>query len=376
VDRQAFFANQLAGVDAGVAEGSELEARFASRFVTLRDELVHQAEEEAGVVGISVSTAPPDEEPWAHIEIEGQEKEEGGVLDIRRLVRLNRVDPAFFDLYGMRVLIGRDFEASDFTASELASEAAPTYSAVVVNQTFALQNLGDGNPLGRRFRYTHVLEDQLEVDWSTQQWYEVVGVVTDVPANPSNGTFYHARGAGELGATSLSVRLAGDPSGIADRLRDLTQALEPALRLDEVATLGEIYRDQQIGNNIGASFLAIVTLSVLLLSAAGIYALMSFTVNHRRREIGIRSALGAQPSRVLLGIFRRALLQVGFGAVLGASVAWVIDQYLPTEMVGGSSVPGIIPLAGLFMFVVCLLALAGPARRGLRVDPIAELREG
>jgi len=103
---------------------------------------------------------------------------------------------------------------------------------------------------------------------------------------------------------------------------------------------------------------------------------MSFTVNRRRREIGIRSALGAQPHHVLSGIFRRAFGQLAAGAAGGILVAAFLSYYLPVEAVGGWDVPGVIPAATLFMVLVGLLAAAGPARRGLRVEPTEALREG
>ena len=103
---------------------------------------------------------------------------------------------------------------------------------------------------------------------------------------------------------------------VAGRLLAMTTALDPALRLEELRPLDEIYREQMIVNNLGTLALGAVTLCVLLLSAAGLYALMSFTVNQRRREIGIRSAMGAQPHRLLAGIFRRALGQVAAGGYL------------------------------------------------------------
>ncbi len=102
---------------------------------------------------------------------------------------------------------------------------------------------------------------------------------------------------------------------------------------------------------------------------------MSFTVNQRRREIGIRSALGAPPSRLLAGIFRRALGQLAIGAGAGVLVALLLGYYLPIEVIGGWNVRGVVPAAAALMMVIGLLATAGPARRGLRVDPIGELRE-
>jgi ABC-type antimicrobial peptide transport system permease subunit len=113
-------------------------------------------------------------------------------------------------------------------------------------------------------------------------------------------------------------------------------------------------------------------------SAAGLYALMSFTVNQRTREIGIRSALGAQPRRLLAGIFRRALGQVGAGAAVGILLAVPLNRFLSTaiEDMRHASIPGVVPMTAVFMIVVGLLAAAGPARRGLRVDPTEALRDG
>ena len=127
---------------------------------------------------------------------------------------------------------------------------------------------------------------------------------------------------------------------------------------------------------MGAFALAAVTLSVLLLSAAGMYALMSFTVSQGRREIGIRSALGAQPRRLLAAIFGRALGQVGAGALGGVLAALLLGYYLPIEEMGGWDVPGVLPAAAALMIAVGLLAAVGPARRGLRIEPTEALRDG
>ena len=144
----------------------------------------------------------------------------------------------------------------------------------------------------------------------------------------------------------------------------------------EVRRLDEVYRSQQGIRNLGAFALALVTLSVLLLSAGGLYALMSFTVARRRREIGIRSALGGQSFGLLSGIFRRALVQVVVGAGVGVLAASLLHRALNIEMMGGWHLPGVLPAAAALMMAIGVLAAIVPARRALRVNPTETLRNG
>jgi ABC-type antimicrobial peptide transport system permease subunit len=113
---------------------------------------------------------------------------------------------------------------------------------------------------------------------------------------------------------------------------------------------------------------------VLLLSGAGLYALMAFTVAQRRREIGIRSALGAQPGHLAAAVFGRAFWQIGAGSTAGILAAYLVGVYIPIEQIGGLPIPGILPAAAVFMLLVGLLASLGPARRGLCIDPTEALR--
>jgi ABC-type antimicrobial peptide transport system permease subunit len=116
-----------------------------------------------------------------------------------------------------------------------------------------------------------------------------------------------------------------------------------------------------------------VTASVLLLSAAGIYAMMSFTVARRRREIGIRVALGADSRRVLMGIFGRASAQIGAGVAAGVIVAAIAEFMTPGGNIGGRGLV-LFPVVVAVMSAVGLVAAVGPARRGLRVQPTEALR--
>jgi len=184
--------------------------------------------------------------------------------------------------YGARLLAGRDFDARDAVSS----------TAMIVNRTFAEDVLGGTAQaaLGTRFRYV-----------TRPEWLEVVGVVDDFPGfprspgSPTEPTTYQPAAPGEVHPAVVSLRFAGPiPSGIAERVREIGAQVDPALQLRRVVPLSFFYEDLRMAWRMVAWAAAIVTITVLLLSAAGMHALMSFTIAQRTREIGIRSALGAQ----------------------------------------------------------------------------------
>jgi ABC-type antimicrobial peptide transport system permease subunit len=124
---------------------------------------------------------------------------------------------------------------------------------------------------------------------------------------------------------------------------------------------------------LGVLGLWLLTLSVVLLSTAGIYALMSFTVERRQREIGIRSALGAPRGRILSGVLSRAMLQIGIGILvgtIGTGVLWLLSGDSVTIAELSVKLLGIAAL----MVIVGFLATLGPALRALRVQPTEVLR--
>ena len=242
-----------------------------------------------------------------------------------------------------------------------------------MDQTFVRQVVGDDNALGRRVRPVPAPGSE------AGPWYEIVGIVPDRPANTSQGRLYvpalpGARG--PAGPIHLALHAGPDPAAMSRRLQQIGTGLDPILRLDDVRRLDEVLGETQMSSNLTSYALAIVTLSVLLLSAAGLYALMSFTVTRRRREIGIRMALGARPGRMLASIFARALWQIAAGVVVGVTVALVLHRRLNIEVEGGWHIPGILPAAAIFIMIIGLLSAAGPARRAVRVDPTEALRDG
>jgi ABC-type antimicrobial peptide transport system permease subunit len=170
------------------------------------------------------------------------------------------------------------------------------------------------------------------------------------------------------------LRFDGEPAPFARRLRDIAAAVDPLLTLESVETVVAAWkRSQQAMGALGLMILAVM-ISVLLLSAAGIHAMMSFTVAKRRREIGIRSALGADPRRVLTAIFRRAAAQLGSGVLAGLFLVTLVDRVTRGDMMGGRALL-LVPAVALLMVVIGLLAALGPARRGLAIQPTEALRE-
>jgi ABC-type antimicrobial peptide transport system permease subunit len=158
-----------------------------------------------------------------------------------------------------------------------------------------------------------------------------------------------------------------------NRIRTITAEVDPDLRLGIVRSMADVYRQRDLALRLVALGITLAVLSVLLLSGAGIYALMSFTVTRRRAEIGIRSALGAKPRQVLRTIFIRAAGQVGVGMALGIGVALLLEIATDGGLMRGRGAV-LLPPFSILMAATALVAGWGPARRGLRVQPSEALR--
>jgi ABC-type antimicrobial peptide transport system permease subunit len=159
-------------------------------------------------------------------------------------------------------------------------------------------------------------------------------------------------------------------------------AIDPGFQLHELRSDESVLSSGMRTVRIGALAVAVATLSVLLLSAAGIYAMLSFTVAQQRREIGIRVALGANPRRIVRSVFTRASAQLGTGVAVGLILALALERFTNGMIMGDPSGDGaglrgaivLMPIVAAIAMAVGLLAALGPARRGLAVQPIEALR--
>jgi putative ABC transport system permease protein len=351
------------------------DAAFASRYAAAHRQLDERLRAQATAAGVTFSLAdpgqelamaavaddqPPPADPADYNIVEG---DEAGYL-----VHYNRIAVDFFDAFDVPVVLGRGFTTADLGTDR-----------VVIGRTLADTMFGGVNPVGRLIKYVGRSREATEDNQprALERWHEIVGVVADFPVKEHRpeSRVYHAAGFGDVYPARIGVRVrGGDPETFSGALRDVSAAVNPNLQVRDITTIEMLVKnDQRIFRMIGLT-VGIVMLSILVLSAAGIYALMSFTVARRKREIGIRAALGADKNRLLAGIFSRALAQLGAGAAVGLIGAVGLEQVLEGEMFQGYGAV-LLPLVAAVMTTVGVLAAIGPARQGLRIQPTEALRE-
>jgi predicted permease len=349
------------GLDLQTATGSEPSAdAIAANFYRGTRELTRRLAEEPGVASVTLTDhLPRTPHPPRRIELEADAATRTDAPIPHRVANAS-VDLNYFDALGAHVLAGRAFHSGDLNAGAFA---------VIVNESFVRQVLGGRNPLGQRIRYAGAGMDQ-------RPWYEIVGVVKNlgmIIETPDDPGVYHPLPNNAF-PIHIAVQLRQDPVTFGPRLRTLAASVDPGLRLSNVVPLTEA------GSALWTEFaylfklLAGISGIALMLSLAGIYAVTSFTVARRTREIGIRVALGADAPRVLASILARPLMHVGIGILAGGCITGALAYGVMRDALGlGTS--AVIVAYAVLMMGVCMLACLVPMRRALGVQPTEALRQ-
>jgi predicted permease len=370
---------QIRNVDVGFPGDQYLAATIEmdreteprARFQMSYQELERRLMAEPAVAGVTVaSLLPRMYHPRTFIEVD-----EGGAATRNPRyagygVGSASVDVDFFDVLRTPMLDGRGFLASDIQSGGRVA---------IVNQSFVRLVLGGRNPIGRRLRELDLSEsgEPRSGNPPPGPWLEIIGVVRDmgiaVEPDPKVAGFYVPLVPGKAYPVNMAVHVKGDAQAFAPRLRAIGITVDPALRIDRLVRMDEVNTAEL--QFIGFWFRLSVTVSAvaLLLSLAGIYSVMAFTVSRRTREIGIRIALGARPRRVILAILRRPLTQVGGGLIAGGCMVAVLNLLIYSGVLSPAQIALTVGYA-LLMAVVCLLACVVPVRRALRVEPTEALR--
>jgi putative ABC transport system permease protein len=368
-------------VDRDVVPGApdpDREQQHRRELRGLYERLAERLAAEPGVAGVGYGSRLPGMNHLSlPIELEGGEAAgaDGGLL-----VRSASISPDLLPTLGARLTAGRAFTAAD---------AAPGRHVAIVDRTFVRTVLGGGPAIGRRIRPVSATREAADgrsyaLDRAAADdrgpWLEIVGVVEDLTADvhkhAGDAVVYRPVFADAAWPLYLAVRASG-LAPVMWRLRVLATEVDPSLRLDELQTLADVKAADRVAIDFFLRLLAGIGAVALVLAAAGIYALMSFTVARRTTEIGIRLALGADPRRIVFATFARAMAQVGAGVALGSVPAAAIAAGLGPEL-NVSATPltaGLIcAVAAGTMLAVTALACVAPARRALGIQPVETLK--
>jgi putative ABC transport system permease protein len=290
-----------------------------------------------------------------------------GVLEapegLRPEARIRPVTPGYFGTVGMPLLRGRDFTKQD-------GLHAP--GVVIVNESFARTFFPEGEPIGHRVARG--------AWWSGQpEEFEIVGVVGDVKMDgldedvPTALYFPHA----QFPFSDLNVVVASstNPSALIPAIRQEIWEVDPKLPVENARTLGEIRTLSVAAERFRTGLVALFAAVALLLSAIGIYGVITYSVARRTREMGLRMSLGAQVLDVLWLVVRQGMTVTGIGLAVGVSVALLITDLMSSLLFGVSSTDPatFLAVSGLFA-AIALLACLIPAVRATRVDPVVALR--
>lgn len=345
------------GAATGDDEGASLGPRFAETTGALRDRLLATS----GVAGVTFTERLPREyHPWRQIEVDGPAAPAPDERGHR--IGSTSVSVGYFDVMEGEILAGRVFRPSDVDGP----------LAVVVNQTFVDEVLGGRNALGQRVRYVASDEGE-ERGEEVGPWHEIVGVVEDLGTVNGYGHkgMYHPAGPGEIHPVNVVIHVPGSPRAFMPHLRAAAADLDPALQVHDVLTLDEVTRGQEEFFAFWQTLIAVFSALALLLSVGGIFAVMSFTVARRTREIGIRVALGASKRRVIASVFRKPLTQLGLGLGIGG---FLVGGLLFSGVSSTLQAAVLFVAYGSVMAAVFLLACLGPTMRALGVEPSEALR--
>ena len=305
--------------------------------------------------------------------VEGRPPQNGGLYTGDEQWR--SVSPHYFSAFRIALLRGRTFDDRDTGKSERVA---------LINQAMAKKYWPKGDPLGQRITIGgKALGPEFE-DPARQ----IVGVVGDVRESglkdAEQPVMYVPQGQVSDGLTKLAnsviplswaIRAGSDPSALRSAIQQEFLAVDGQLAVSKIRSMEQVIAESTARQNFNMLLLSIFAGLALLLAAIGIYGLMSYTVEQRTQEIGIRMALGAGRGDMLKLIVRQGMLLAGIGVVIGLGAAFGLTRLLASLLFGVKTTdPVTYGVVTVVLLAVALLATCVPARRATRIDPLIALR--
>jgi len=313
-----------------------------------------------GVRAAALTGAIPGDDGGDHraLVVEGRAVAPG----MEPLVAVVPASDGFLDAVGLSPLQGRWFTPAEAEHRESAVAA--------VGASLARRFWPNGDAVGRRIQ---ALPDTT--------WLTIVGVVPDLQweelgedRGPDHLQVHVPYAAEPWMFTALMVRTSGSPGALAEPLRNAARTVRSDVPIFDIRTMSAVRRETSAGDRVWLLIFGSLGLQALVMTAVGLYGLLAYGVSQRRREIGVRMALGARPGSVVRLVVRQALVLTAVGLVLGLGGAVAVSRLLEHELFGVHGT--LTPLAAVFVTLLATASVAAfaPARRASRVDPATVLR--
>ena len=349
-----FQSNRLALFMMNPAQSGYSDARVKAFYRVARDRVANLP----GVAAASWASGLPFwNTPSRSVLIEGAEqvRKSSGIPSV-----VFTVDSDYLRAIGIPLVRGRSFSDSDDDGS---------LPVAMINEALAREHWPGGNGLGLRL--------QLAGDPTVRQ---VVGIVKNAnyttlgeAAQPCVYLPLRQNFAGDM---VLYVRSQGDPATVLASVQRQIGDLDPNVRISDVRTGAKLIEQVLFGPRVGVALLGVFGSLALALASVGLYGVMAYSVTRRRKEIGLRMALGASRAAVLRVVLRDGMALVCYGILAGLAACLLIGRALARTLFGlGSADPVSLGTASLVLMLVALVACYLPARSATQIDPLAALRD-
>jgi putative ABC transport system permease protein len=272
------------------------------------------------------------------------------------------ITPAYFRAMGIQVLGGRAFTDRD-------NERSP--GVVIVSRSLAEHYWPGHSPIGKRLKLGRYGSDA--------PWLTIVGVAADVRhstlAAASRQVVYYPHAQLPSGGMELVVRTAADNPGVVSAVRSTISRIDPDLPVDSIPRMTDLVRSSLLDHELEFALLGSFAVVAVVLAAAGIYGVMTYTMAQRAQEFGIRLALGASSRDIVRLVTIEGIRLTATGTLVGIGAAWVGARMLGELLYGVAPAdPTVFACAATLLAVTALSACVVPTLKALRVDPLTSLR--
>lgn len=318
-----------------------------------------------GIEGLTRASNIPPDTGSIHFAFDVQTNAPGAAPVRVETMRSYYVAPQFFEIFGIALLQGRGFEPAD------------DERAAVLSETLARKLFSDGSAVGQTFTFA-------------KQTYHVVGVAREIRNSLTDprqdapefySPWYRARTPGAAPAAPVSGSLTfgircADPCASHESIRRAAEEASAAVTTTSIYPLSRDFMEQLSRPRVAAVIATLFAGLALFATAAGLYGVLAYVVSRRRREFGIRAALGAEPSALRLAVIGDGLRVTAVGVLVGVAAGWTLSRWLASVQFGVTFFDPTTWLAVMATVgLIAIIAAWRPATNAMRVDPSEMLRE-